>query len=557
MEPLTRQVRRAQRRLAWHQFARVLVWCWFAGLLVATVLVAVDKHWPQGPIAAASQKTLTMAGLAVQPELRAGMWSAAGLLAGLVAALAWTWFTRRGALDAAIELDKRFGLKERVSSTLALSPHELESAAGQALVADAVRRVEQIEVSERFGLTFSRWTWLPLVPAVAAFLLAIFLPEVTRTDPATTQAATTTQHAQVKKQTKALQRSLEQRRREAREKGLLEAEDMFQRLERETGDMSRTPQQDRKQALVRLNDLADELEKRRQDLAASDKIRQQLNQLRPSQSGPADKLSQALQEGDLKQAMRQIEDLKQQLADGKLDKDGREKLGQQLAEMEQKLRQAAEGHKQAKQELQDQIDQKQKSGDKEGAKKLQQQLARLEQQDQQMRQLEDMAQKLGQCSKCLKEGKSEEAMASLEDMEAELKGLQQQLEEMEMLDEALDEIAECKDGMCQGGKKSGQPGDGLGEGEGRGDRPIEKSDGRFYDSKVRQKPNGGTGVVTGLADGPNVRGDVDQQIQTEIEAATTADSDPLTGQRLPREYREHARGYFDMLREGEPEPEAE
>ena len=61
----------------------------------------------------------------------------------------------------------RFGLKERVSSTLALSPEERESAAGQALVADAVRRVEQIEVSERFGVTFSRWIGTPSFASIA------------------------------------------------------------------------------------------------------------------------------------------------------------------------------------------------------------------------------------------------------------------------------------------------------------------------------------------------------------------------------------------------------
>ena len=50
---------------------------------------------------------------------------------------------------SAIELDRRFGLKERVSSVLSLQSDELETEAGQALLTDAVRRVEDAVIEER------------------------------------------------------------------------------------------------------------------------------------------------------------------------------------------------------------------------------------------------------------------------------------------------------------------------------------------------------------------------------------------------------------------------
>jgi tetratricopeptide (TPR) repeat protein len=401
-----------------------------------------------------------------------------------------------------------------------------------------------------------RWTCLPLIPAAIAFLLAVFLPQAATQQASATQEAAAVQK-QIKKSSETLRRKLVDRRKEAREKGLKDAEDMFDKLERQMKEQTQGDQADRKQSLVKLNNLAQDLEKRRQDLANGDKLRQQLNQLKPSSQGPADKLGQALKEGDMKQAMKEIEKLKQQLNEGKLDEKARQDLAKQMEEMQQKLKQMAESHEQAKRDLEQQIREKRDAGQSAEAEKLQQQLDKMKQQDQQMQQAKEMAQKMGQCAQCMKQGQTKEAAEAMEQMQAELEQMQARLEEMQMLDEALDEIAECKDGMCeqpgQGNRgKADRPGDGLGEGRGRGDRPEQATDKKFYDSKVKQKVNGGSAVVTGSVDGPNIKGDIEQEIKTQIESAKTESADPLTGQRLPREYRDHARKYFDLLREGAP-----
>ncbi|HEV3023566.1 MAG TPA: hypothetical protein VGX76_13925, partial [Pirellulales bacterium] len=72
----------------------------------------------------------------------------------------------------------------------------------------------------------------------------------------------------------------------------------------------------------------------------------------------------------------------------------------------------------------------------------------------------------------------------------------------------------------------------------------------FYDTKVKQKLGKGAAVVTELVDGPNVKGQVEQEVQTQFEAAKADQSDPLTGQQMPRSYREHTKKYFDSLRDG-------
>jgi hypothetical protein len=132
-----------------------------------------------------------------------------------------------------------------------------------------------------------------------------------------------------------------------------------------------------------------------------------------------------------------------------------------------------------------------------------------------------------------------------------------------MLEEALSELDMTKDSMnckecdgvgcqaCRGsGNRAGRPGMGLGRGRGTGPRPEEKTNSGFYDTKAKTKTGKGGAVVVGTAEGPNIKGQVDQQIQTEFEAAQAADEDPLTDQQLPRAYREHAKKYFDGLREG-------
>jgi hypothetical protein len=558
MDQIALQVRRAQRRLSLQRFVYALAWCWFGTLLAAAVLIGVEKYWPLGLNAWAWLCGLF--GYQPAPWLTVQtfqwIWPSMALALGLAIALMWTRLTRGDSIEAAIELDRRFGLKERVSSSLSLTPLELDSEAGRALLADAVRRVEQVQVSDRFGIRLGRWSWLPLIPAAVAFLLAVFLPE------AATQQASATQDTaeiqkQIKKSSEALRRKLVDRRKEAREKGLKDAEDLFEKLEREMKEQARADQADRKQSLVKLNNLAQDLEKRRQELGNNDKLRQQLNQLKPSAQGPADKLGQALRDGDMKQAMKEIDKLKQQLNEGKLDDQGQKDLAKQLGEMQQKLKHMADAHRQAKEDLQKQIREKKAAGQTAEAEKLQQQLDKLAQQDQQMQKAEEMAQKMGQCAQCMKQGQMREAGEALDKMQGDLEAMQAQLEEMQMLEEALDEIGECKDGMLEGeGKGKGKGdrnGDGRGEGRGRGDRPEQATDTKFYDSKVKQKIKGGSAVVTGYVEGPNVRGQIEQEIKTQIESAKTESADPLTGQRLPREYRDHARGYFDLLRDGVPD----
>jgi len=108
------------------------------------VLVGVDKYRPLG--------------------LNPWLWPAGAALLGLAAAAVWSLATGRGSLDAAIEIDRRFALKERVSTAWALEPALRDTPSGQTVLSDAVAHVKRIEVGSRFAVRPGRQLLLPLIP---------------------------------------------------------------------------------------------------------------------------------------------------------------------------------------------------------------------------------------------------------------------------------------------------------------------------------------------------------------------------------------------------------
>lgn len=548
MDTLRKQVRFAHRRLVLQQFIRLLPRCLFVTLLIALAALAAPKVFP----------------MAVEKAVWAWAWLGGAVALAVLAAAAWTWLRRESLAQAALEIDRRCRLKERVSSMYALSEEELQSPVGQALAQDALRRAGAVDVTRHFRVRLDRRAWLPAVPAVLTFALVAFVPD--REPSASANAATgPAQKKQVKRSAEVLRKKLAERRKQAEEQGLKDAAGLFKKLENGTKKLADKSEGDRKKALVKLNDLARQLEKRQRRLGGSQKMREQFNDLKDIRKGPADKLAKAMREGDFKKAQEELKKLQERLRDGKLDQAARKQLAEQMQQMQQKLQQMADAHQQAMDALKEQIKKAAQAGDVAEAARLQRQLDQLAAQGPQMDKLRQMAQQMGEAAKNLQAGDGKQAAQALDQIAQDLKAMQKQLDELQMLDQALDQIAQAKDAMackecngegckaCQGGlgDKFGQkPGNGLGAGRGFGLRPEEKNKTGTYDTRVRQKVGRGKAVIQDFVNGPNVKGDVREGIKAEMEAARHEEADPLTGQRLPRARREHAKEYFDAFREG-------
>lgn len=554
MEMLEKQVRRARRRLLLQSFAGKLAWSWFAALAVAVLAIGAGKLWAPP----------------VEQQAWAIGWLAAAVALGLIAALVCTWLRRQSALTAALEIDRRFGLKERVSSTLALDHQVRDSEIGQALVRDAEQRVRGLDLAEGFRFSLDRRAILPLLPAALAFALAAFVPVATKQAPA---KAAVRQELPVKHATRALAKRLEAQKKEAVEKNLPEAE-AIAKLEDGVRKLSESKENDRKQTLLELNDLVKDAQQRREELASSADLKKQLAGLKNLEQGPAEKLTQALKSGDLDKAIEEIKKLQKQAAEGKLDPQDQKALSQQLQQLQQQLAQKAEAQQKQTEQLKQQIEAQRRAGNQEAADKLQEQLEKLAAQQSENGKLGEMAAQLQQAAQSLGEGNSEQAAEALDQLGQQLSGMQENLQEMEALDQALEGVSQCKLSMacqncngdgcseCQGGdewirkygelgperSRGGGKGIGVGLGPGLGDET--NPGGKYYDSAVKQQAGKGGAKVVGEADGPNRKGRVQQEIQTEFTEGAQNAADALSDQRLPHDYRDHAQKYFDALREG-------
>ncbi|QDU25942.1 hypothetical protein ETAA8_10140 [Anatilimnocola aggregata] len=562
MEEIKRQVGRARRRLIGQQFLTIAVWSLFATLLIGAIGLAVPKLWA----------------LPLQHDIWNYSWLGGSLAVGLLIASVWTYVVRRSSIDAAIELDRRYGLKERVSSTLALNSDELSTEVGQALVADAIRKVERIDVREQFKL---QPTWrfaLPLVPAAVIGGL-LFLPNAALENKATASTGTTPEmKLQIKKAAEILKRKLEANAKKPETDVSLKDAELLKEISKKVGDIATKEGIDKKEATIKINDLAKEVEKRKQELGGAKEMQKQLDKLGKIEKGPADKLADAMKDGDFKEAQKQLEQLKENLKNGKLEEKDKEQLAKQMNQLKEKIQQMAQDQKDNREKLQQEIQKKIEKGDLEGAAKLQEKLDKAEKEGKQMEQMLDkLANKLGQCAECMKKdgnGDPKEAGQKLDDLAKAMKEAQEQLDQMENLDEVLDELADAKnamngkeggqngkemDGEMDGkmgrqgrnGNKKGQPGMGLGSGRGKGERPEEEVDTKSYDSRVAGKARPGESVRTGDADGKNIAGKTLQEVKAELQSAAARDSDALNEQNLPREQREHAKQYFEKFRKGE------
>ncbi len=146
-------------------------------------------------------------------------------------------------------------------------------------------------IGERFQVRFGRWALAPVISTALAVLLAAFLPPLAIDNPAQANLTNQQEKEQVKKSAEQLRKQLEQRKQEAEQKGLKDAEDLFGKLERALREANEAGKSDRKETLVKLNDLAKQLEQRRQELNGAEQFKNQLEQLKQMQQGPATRCS--------------------------------------------------------------------------------------------------------------------------------------------------------------------------------------------------------------------------------------------------------------------------
>ena len=485
------------------------------------------------------------------------------------AGVAVLWLIRRPTrMQVALLADRRLGFHERFSTALALAGQD--DAFAQAAVEETRQAVQHIRPKERFPVRpCRRWIYAIGTWALAGGL-ALFLPSMDllgylqrRQD----DEQRTKQIAQAKTDVQQAVTQIKSVVKQLPDPRLAEALAGLDALP-EIAE----PQVLRRQAIRKLGDLAEQLQKRKDgpQMASARMMEKMLRQLRSDPKGLSRDLNRALAKADFSQAGRIIQELQKKLAEGKLSEEQKEALTRQLRGLARQLRKLSEMNDRLGEELE-------KAG-------LDKNLAKLNDKD-----LRDALRKAGfseaeidklleklsssrlACSRMARLGEACSGSGSGGELLAgeELAELAEQLDELEamQLDLALTEasleeiegaISSLGEGDCKGGA-TGPWSEGLalrqgsgtgGPGRGYGARPTE--DGGETSTKktrVKNKPKAGPVIASSYFKGPQVKGESKRQLTNVVQAGKDRSAEAISENRIPRRYEESVKRYFGRLEE--------
>lgn len=527
--PLLQQVARVSRRLFLQTLLDALAWCWAGAFLLATIWFLVDPFLGDA-----------------RPEWV--RWAVAGGLFGVGSILAVGIAVLRAPtrLAAALSLDERFGLKERVTTSLTLDPHLRNTPAAKALLADAASRVARLDVGDRFPVQV-RWTaaLVPLAGLALAGVALFYAPQATQANTTEDEVA----KAPVNKQEiEDKMKDLAKKAKEKREAEKLKNE-KADPLDEELQKILNRPRETKDDVKDRIKDLTnfEEKLKAKQDQlsekaqAVKDQL-QQMNKLASNdpKEGPAKDLQKALEKGDFKKAQEEVERLAKKLQEGKMTDQEKEQLKKQMEQLKQKMQQMADP-KAAEEKLQElkrqgKIDEQQFQKALDQIKKNAQKMSEDDRQK-----MEELADALKECEKCMKEGDSDKAADALKKAGQALRKMDD-LEQMEALDEQLDQLRDAKRCMCKGMNSQPVPGDGR--------RPeSDPHDTKSFTTRIKGDfdPKGQK-ELTGFAPGTAFKKKSSAEISGAISQAAQEAPEALERQRIPRAASDMAKGYFENFR---------
>jgi hypothetical protein len=521
-----RQVARVSRRLFFRTFLDALVWCWVGALVVSAGWLLAQ------PYAVAS------------PPWWLG-WSvtAAALAVGTLLALLVAVLRSPSRLDAALLLDEKFALRERVTTSLMLDPATSATPAGQALLEDAGERVGKLDVGERFPVGLS-WKAV-LVPACVALLVAIAFfwqpdvgtPKVNADDG--NQAIANAPEIKdklekiVKKPTEAKKDEEPRPKSKAEEQIDAELEKLLNKPPTNKEQLKQLAQD-----VAQVEEEARKREKELQDKSAA--LKEQLKNLDrfSRKDGKNDKtkdLAKDLAEGKFDKAKEEVEKLEKKLKDKELNKEDKEELAKQINDLKDELEKLSR-----QQEDKDKLQELFKKGeiDKET---LERELEELNRKAEDLKDLKDLADQLQQAQQKLQEGDDDGAAEDLQKAAEKMKEMNGDKKELEDLKQKLDDLKDLKKSVMQGMDKQ------MGQASGR--RPEKPTDIRSQESRVDLDFDvKGKKEVTDLVNGNSFKKTPSKEMAGAVTQATQEATAATEQQKVDRAAKEMYKGYFENLR---------
>lgn len=567
--PIDHQLRVARRRLFLQTLLNRLVVAWAAALAAAALWFLAEPYL-----------------IAARPDwLR---WAVAGGLVGVgtLLGLVWAIRARPSPLAAALSLDERFGLRERVTTALTLGERDRSSPAGVALLGDVSQQVAGLDVKSRFPIRLSRQAWAVPATGVALALIALFYDPVIPARWAGAQEPAQLPLAAIKEndeKMRALARTVKPPRpnqpqqQQAAEQALNEEIDQLARMPNDTPQRT----EEKVKRLTRAIDTASDLLKQRQEKEQA--LRRQLDALarapKPggepkSQGGasnpsnesqdPVERFQEELARGDTAQARKELEQVQKQLQSGQMTPQQKEQLKKELAQLKQNLDRAAQ-----QQDKQDELKQRAEKGqlDPDAQKREQEQIDKDRKKSQD---LEQLSRRVGQAGSALEDGDNrkaaeelDQAARQLEDMEQQQQDTQDQQGQLQRMQDARDTLAKnSRPAQSDGSgdendaerltrqKPKSSPGQGQ-PGQAGGQRPETATQVGSTDARARAPlDKRGQQRYAGAAPGIGFKKKSGVEMAGEIRQAQQEAAESVEVQKTPKAARDQVKGYFRNLDQG-------
>jgi hypothetical protein len=434
LSPLHRQTARASRRLFLQTLVACLLWCWAGSLVVIAGWFILQPHlFPT-----------------LSPAWRLG---AAGAVLGVgsVLAIVLSLFRAPSKVAAALLLDERFALKERVTTSLTLPSHLSSSPAAGALLEDVNQRIEKLDVGSRFPVKVS---WLTtLCPVIAAGLaLAAFTYH-----PTSTQAKSQPTEDELAKAPPANQAEIEKKMHDLIKKKAekpqvsKEMSEELKQMELKLEEIANRPRNTQEQLRERIKEmtaLEDLLKDKEKEMADKNRsLKEKLRQLdnlaakEASKDGPAKDLQKALAQGKLDQAKEEMEKLAEKLKKNELTAKEKEQLAKQLKDVEDNLKKLAQ-QKDKEEQLKKMI--QEAKANKRDAEALERELDQVQKEKKNLKGMEDLANAIGQARKAM-QGDSKDAAERMKGAADSLKDMDMAEKDLEDIRDSLQRLQDAKD----------------------------------------------------------------------------------------------------------------
>jgi tape measure domain-containing protein len=478
---------------------------------------------------------------------------AVSICAGLVLA----WRRRPNRIASSLALDERFGLKERVTTFMTLPPEQIDSPVGQALLRDVTEQLANLKVASAFPLRVQWKQFLAPAGALALALLAcVFDPILS--DLQLVSRSNADEPRKVYDITKAqdeldkIRKNLQERKQES----LPKSEDLKE-LEREFEKLIKEPLDGKNEEKIRervnqMRDLADKMRERMEGLKEKtekiDALKKQLEKLgldkeNALKDGAAKDLEDALIKGDFNKAKAALDKLAKELKNDKLDAGQQKELAEQMKKLGDKLQKLMEKDD-LRQQLKKDLDEGKITKDD------------FNRAMDRFRDLQDLADKLGDAQDALAKGDSKKAGEKLDELGNKLG--ETELTEQEIRDLFRDqgEIDEATRLLmaAMNGDDDGDDGE-DGDGKKKSDRPGGKRranpndpNSKIQDERTRvQLDPKGAMRNTGYARGGTFNKVPARDVGNALKQAAQDGPDALERQRIPEDAKEITGGYFKQL----------